>query len=434
MLACGLLASCQTARSVADTTFSLSNFAGMAAADEPQAVLVGRDILNAGGTATDAAVAMAFTMTVTMPSQVSLGSAGACLVFDRGQKKVDAAVFLPRPAGDAQSLVPAMPRGLYLMHANYGHVLWSEILGPAQRIAQQGAPASRAFIRQFAPLADDVLADPAARALFARADGSPVDEGDPLRNPELGATIGRLALNGVGAFYAGDWSRLFIAAARQTGATFTEDDMRNFFAQSPKPVRIEYNHEVAYFAPAPAQLGRIEADAWTHLAETYSDAAPEARAKLVADALASQPDSPVVGASLVTVDGAGSAVVCEFTLNRPFGTGKLVPGFGTYLAAPGPDVGLGIGPMLVVNENSNEFRLGGGASGGPSGARAMLRAAAAALLDDQPLTDAIAQLKDDDSPGRVELARCTSGYPTLRRCMAATDPRGFGLAQSMAKR
>jgi len=472
------LAACATAERVADDTFSVSNFAGMAAADEPQAVLVGRDILSLGGTATDAAVAMAFTMTVTLPSQVSLGSSGACLVFDRGQKMVNAILFVPPlagPTGDP-SILPGMPRGMFLLHAKYGHVVWAEVLGTAQRMAVQGVPASRAFVRQFAPVSASVLADPVARAVFTRADGEAIGEGDRLLNPQLGATIGHIALHGVGEFYSGNWSRDFIAAAHQAGATFGEADMRPFAAQAVAPLGIPYGHEMAYFAPPPALTGIPEAQIWAHFAETgdYKDAKPDLRPGLVgasfaraiadraqwlkapispADAIGKahvetvmagldanqspaelSSDEPVAGAGLVTVDNAGSAVACEFTLNRPFGTGSMVPGFGIYLPAPSPDVGLGLGPMLAINQNSNEFRFAAAASGGPSGARSLIRVAADTLLADRPLLESVAALHDDQSPGRVEAARCGSGHPTLERCSAATDPRGSGLAQTMAQR
>src|SRR5579862_400528 len=202
---CVLLAACGSAERVVEDTFTGSgNFAGMAAADEPQAVLVGRDVITSGGNAVDAAVSMAFMMTLTLPSQVGFGSSGTCLVYDHGQKMVDAVTFVPRPSGPEngdQSLVPALPRGLFLMHAKYGRVRWDQLLAPAQSWAQRGVPASRAFMRQFTPFADTVLADPVARTVFQRADGQPIGEGDLIRNPGLATAIGRMALHGVGEFY-----------------------------------------------------------------------------------------------------------------------------------------------------------------------------------------------------------------------------------------
>jgi gamma-glutamyltranspeptidase/glutathione hydrolase len=483
VLGCGLalaaLVGCSSAQRLAEDTFTSSDFSGIAAADEPQAVLVGRDVLNLGGTAADAAVAMAFTMAVTLPSQVSLGSAGACLVFDPAQKVVKAITFVPQPSSSPDGgagLVPAMPRAMFLLHARYGHVIWGQILGNAQRLATQGSPASRAFIRQLEPVSDEVLADSRARSAFLGSGDQPLTEGGMMRNPELGATLGRLALHGVGDLYSGNWAREFIGAAKNVGASFNENELRQFAAQEETALAVPYGHDVAYFAPPPALTGIPEAQVWSHFAESgaYEDAKPDARPAVTGAALAraladraqwlegsynataliakdhvesemagvdgapstgdASTDQAAAGASLVTVDSTGLAVACEFTLNRPFGTGRMVPGFGFYLAAPGPDSGLALGPIIAINANSNEFRFAGAASGGPTGTRSLIQVAADTLMADRSLAESVAALRGDDTPGRIEAARCQSGRPSMARCAAATDPRGFGLAQSVARR
>ena len=443
ILLCGLLAGCSSVEKLTDDTFSSrGNFAGIAAADEPQAVLVGRDVLAAGGNATDAAVAMAFAMTVSLPSQVGFGSAGVCLAYDHGQKMVDSVDFVPRPVaagGDQAGMVPAMPRGMFLLHANHGHIRWDQLLGPATSMAQHGVPASRAFIRQFAPVSAAVLADAVARKVFTRPDGEPIAEGDIMRNPELGTAIGRMAAHGVGEFYSGTWAQELVAAAQQAAGQFGEAELRGFAPQSRKPIAVEYRHETAYFAPAPALAGAVEADAWTHLAGegTYKDASPESRGALVTKLVAGPAGGSTAGAALVAVDDNGSAVACQFTLNRLFGGGAMVAGFGTYLAVPPPIPGLATGPMIAVNLNSNEFRFAAAASGGMAGAQALIHTASEALLIDRPLPEAIASAAAADPSGApvgIEAARCGSGKPDISRCASATDPRGAGLAQTIAEK
>lgn len=414
------------------------DFSGMAAADEPQAVLAGRDVLTGGGNAADAAVAMAFTMTVTLPSQVSLGSAGACLAYNHGKSMVEAIDFVPSAAaGGAGSLLPALPRGMFLLHANHGRLPWNQLLQPVQALAQRGVPASRAFIRQLTPVAATLLNDPASRAVFARADGQPLAEGDLLLNPGLGATLGRIGSRGVGELYNGSWAHDFAAASRQAGATISDEALRDFTPKARKPLSVDYGREVAYFAPPPAELGGLESAAWADLAGNgaYADANKSERPRVIADALAKAPapaGNATSGASLVAVDGEGNAVACAFTLNGAFGTGHMVPGYGAYLASAQADAGLGFGPMIAINPNSEEFRFAAASSGGVAGAKMIVRTAIETLKGERPLPEVVAEEAKIDGVDRMQAARCKSGSPDITRCVAVTDPRGFGLAQTMA--
>ncbi len=349
---------------------------------------------------------------------------------------VEAIDFVPSNAGGSPSLVPGLPRGLFLLHANHGRTPWNQLLQPAQALAQRGVPASRAFIRQFMPLAATVLADPAARAIFTGPDGQPLAEGDRLSNPQLATALGRIGSRGVGEFYNGSWAQEFTDAAQQAGATFSADALRGYTPQTPKPISVDYGHEVAYFAPPPAELGQYESAAWADLAGTdaYADANKADRPRLVADTLAKAhapaADQPA-GASLVAVDQDGDAVACAITLNGVFGTGHIVPGFGSYLAAAQPDPGAGLGPMIAINPNSNEFRFAAASSGGVAGAKMIVRTALATIKDESPLPTAVAELAQVDGVDRMQAARCLSGSPDIKRCGAVTDLRGFGLAQTM---
>ena len=105
----------------------VEGFGGLAAADEPYAATVGRDILGKGGTAADAAVAMYFTMAVTLPSRAGLGGGGVCIAFDQEAEEAQIIDFLPRvtPGG---GVIPGNARGMAVLHAQHGSQRWQYLL------------------------------------------------------------------------------------------------------------------------------------------------------------------------------------------------------------------------------------------------------------------------------------------------------------------
>ena len=83
-------------------------FFGVVAGDEPVAVKAAEDVLKFGGTAADAAVAMALTLTVTMPSMSSLGGGGVCIVHDPGKSETEVMDFIaPRGTASARADRPS---------------------------------------------------------------------------------------------------------------------------------------------------------------------------------------------------------------------------------------------------------------------------------------------------------------------------------------
>ncbi len=206
---------------------------------DPRAAGIGRDILRAGGSAADAAIAMAVALTIVEPQSAGIGG-GAFLVHYAARDKALVALdgretapaaarpdrFLdgagkPLPFFDAmvggRSIgTPGLLRMLALAHRRFGKLPWAQLIAPSIRLAENGFALSPRVHAMLA--ADRVLPTiPAARALYYDADGAAKPAGALITNPALASTLRLIADEGAEAFYNGPIAH-DIAAAVQ-GAT-----------------------------------------------------------------------------------------------------------------------------------------------------------------------------------------------------------------------
>ena len=447
-----LLTACGPDEELRGTIGFVEGFLGGVAADEPRAAQIGREILSAGGNATDAAVATYFALSVTLPSSASLGGGGVCVVHDRETGNTEALEFLARtPARMASgatrpSAVPGNPRGFFVLHAKYGRLRWERMVAPAETLARFNARVSRALARDLAKVGKALLADGQSRRVFGHPNGTgPIGEGDALRQVELAAVLGRLRTKGPGDFYLGALAKRFVTAVGQAGGTLGIDDLRQYAPVWRETVKAQSGNETAHFAPPPAAAGALAAQMWQVLIgqEGYEDAGDDERNHLFAEVslrvfadrgqwLGVDGASTVAAAQLVgearleammagyrsdahvaanklnpgpvarrenpaattfvVVDPEGSAVACALTMNNLFGTGRIAPGTGVLLAALPGRGGRGptsLGPMLVINDTTNRFFLAMAASGGVTAPTAMLNVAVRVLAEEKSLDEAM---------------------------------------------
>lgn len=387
----------------------VEGFLGGVMADEPRAALVGRDVLSAGGTAADAAVAAYFTMAVTLPSGAGLGGGGVCLIYDPARKLSETLDFLPRaPAGrDAAYALPGNVRGMFAVHARHGRGNWAELLQPAEQFARQGHPISRAFARDLADHAADLRRHPETARAFGIT-GTAVQEGTPLRQVALSAILSSIRIRGAGDFYSGASGRQFVDAVQQVGGSLTIEDLRSYLPRLQTPLMAPVGDNVLYVSGGGGIVaGRVwsmlhdddryvdavDAGARAHLlAEASARAheagedetgevsiAPETGAALIAGfdpsrrtnaektatrAIADNPPVQQNGASIVVVDRYGQMVACGYTMVQPFGAGVLAPGTGILLV-PADTGGPPTQPaaLALVNRVNSQIFLGAAVSG-----------------------------------------------------------------------
>jgi gamma-glutamyltranspeptidase/glutathione hydrolase len=458
-----LLPGCSTISSVTDSVLgkggpppgqpgNVAGFLGGVVADEPRAALAGREILSAGGTAADAAVAVGLTLAVTYPSRAGLGGGGACIAYGPDAKSPalglpEAVMFTPlAPAApganaDRPAAVPMMARGLFLLQARYGNQSFEAMVTAAEQMARGGVPVSRALAKDIALVSGPLLTDPGARAVFSH-DGVPLTEGQLLQQPDLASTLAQLRTVGVGDMYQGGLAHRIEIASAQIGGPIQFSDLRGALPKLARPLVRDFRNDKVAFLPPPADGGLAAEAAFGVLANNANDlAAAAARALAVAaryraggvtpaEVLAAR-DLPAVGmpslpasTSFVTMDRSGDAVACALTLDNLFGTGRIMSGLGFLAAAspaavPPPLLSAG----LVWNDNIKAFRAAAGGSGQGGAPLAVAVALINTLKTNRPMSVPV------PDPGRANVIACGRYLPGENsECGWANDPREYGLA------
>jgi len=252
---------------------------------EPHATRAGIAILEQGGNAVDAAVAVAYALAVTHPSAGNLGGGGFLLVRPKGGPtsaldfRESAPLALTRSRFDAMQRaggtgavsvgVPGSVAGLELAHDRFGHLPRAAVLAPAIELAR----GHRLGAHQAALLAGSFNAlslDPAARAIFGK-DKKPLPAGARLVQRDLAATLERISAQGRDGFYMGptasalrDLSRGLISAA----------DLLAYQAKWRGPLRFEYRGLSVEVMPPPSAGGVALMQMLLMLQALHADALP----------------------------------------------------------------------------------------------------------------------------------------------------------------
>ena len=456
------LAGCDTARSLVGASAGppageqgfVRGFLGGVAAEEPSAAAAARAVLSAGGTAADAAAAAGFALAVSLPSRAGLGGGGACLVYHPRREAPEAVVFMPgaRQGGlanaDRPAAVPLMARGLFALTTRMqGGRPFEEIVIQAEQLARFGVPMSRALAADIAAVGAPLLADPNLRAIFTRADGSPVPVGERFTNTPLAGTLTSLRSLGVGDLHQGGLARRMVDAVPLAGGgALTLAELRAALPTTlPAIIETSSGNDRVGFLPMDGGLGAAAAfralRAGQGVAEAQARglsvaqavrsgaggdaAALLARTDLPAGALGAMPAST----GLTVFDREGGAVSCVFTMNNLFGTGRVAPGTGVLLAAA-PNAGAVQPPLpaaaIAFNPTLRAFRMAVAGSGQQAAPMAVAGPLAAHLLRGASPGEAVAA---GPAPGRTQLGVCPRYLPGRpAECQAVSDPRGFGVA------
>ncbi len=250
---------------------------GLVVAQEALASQVGLAILQQGGNATDAAVAVGFTLAVTLPQAGNLGGGGFLLVHDAANQRSEAIDFretAPAAVGrdfylNAQGEVdetrlrfhsqaagvPGTVAGLALAHARHGRLPWRRLVEPALGLAKQGFPVSLEWAQSLQDVRERLASWPASRKIFFKPDGSAYSPGETFVQPDLAASLEQIAEQGAKAFYEGEIAHKLVADLQAQQGTITLDDLKNYRAVVRAPVRGTYRGYEIVAMPPPSSGG-----------------------------------------------------------------------------------------------------------------------------------------------------------------------------------
>jgi gamma-glutamyltranspeptidase/glutathione hydrolase len=251
---------------------------GMVVAQEQRAARIGVEILDRGGNAVDAAVAVGFALAVTYPRAGNIGGGGFMVIhLANGNRDIaidyrettpaaaSATMFLdaqgqpdPKKSRDSGLAVgvPGTVAGLALAHAKYGSGKFTlaDLIAPAIDLAQKGFPVEDDLADSL-PLASERLKRwPSSGAIFLNG-GEPLQEADRLIQFDLAGTLQAIADGGPRAFYTGRIAEQIADAVRAAGGIMTKDDLAHYMAVERPVVRGTYRGYDIISMPPPSSGG-----------------------------------------------------------------------------------------------------------------------------------------------------------------------------------
>ncbi len=245
----------------------------MVVAQEPLATDVGVAVLQRGGNAYDAAVAVAFALAVTHPTAGNIGGGGFALVRsaagetnlidfrEKAPAKSTRDMYLDaagQPTRDSivgwrASGVPGTVRGLELLHKKYGRLKWKDVVAPSVKLAKNGFVVSYALDRSLRGSRNlPQFAD--SKRIYQKA-GAFWEAGETIRQPELAKTLSRIQKKGPNEFYEGETARRLAEAMAANGGLITRDDLKSYQAVERKPLTGSYKGYELIVAPPPSSGG-----------------------------------------------------------------------------------------------------------------------------------------------------------------------------------
>lgn len=272
--------------------------AGMVVSGHGLASDAGAAILERGGNAIDAAVAVGFALAAVLPAAGNIGG-GGFLVYRSTGGEVRALDFREKaPAGVTRDMfvdeegkvsesavighlaagVPGSVAGLWEMHRQYGSLRWADLVAPAVELAR-GHEVDEVRSRSLASAAERLNRFPASAEQFL-VDGEAPAPGTLLRQPDLAATLTAIAEQGPDGFYRGSVADLIVAEMERGGGLISHQDLLDYAPIWRDAVDVEYRGHTIHSMP-PVSSGGLTLGLILNVLEGWDPLPPFGSAELI---------------------------------------------------------------------------------------------------------------------------------------------------------
>ena len=260
----------------------IESSSGMVVSQNDLSSQLGAEILNKGGNAVDAAVAVGFSLAITLPRAGNLGGGGFMLVYIKEKQEIyyiDYRSSSPLNAnikdlfntnlpedykktdfdksrfGHKASAIPGTVAGLLEAHRNFGKLSLKEILEPVIKQASEGIKVSY-DLNKAIESTPQLFNDPESRKIYFD-NGKPLVKNSLMKRPDLAETLSHISANGHKGFYEGPTAKKIVEAMNANNGFMTLEDFKNYKVNSGSPISILYRGNVIFTAGPPSGGGVV---------------------------------------------------------------------------------------------------------------------------------------------------------------------------------
>lgn len=250
---------------------------GMVASQEALASQVGLDILQQGGNAVDAGVAVGFALAVTLPRAGNLGGGGFMMIYDaktgetvaldyreKAPVKAFRDMYLDEQGNAVAEKsrfhglavgVPGTVAGLIKALEEHGTMPLKQVIAPAIKLAEDGYPVSPSLSASLDGLKERLGKWDSTKKVFFHEDGRTLLPGELFKQPDLAHSLRLIAEKGKAGFYEGETAEKIVKAVNDAGGLMSPEDFKNYQAINRKPVKGNYRGYEVVSMPPPSSGG-----------------------------------------------------------------------------------------------------------------------------------------------------------------------------------